>query len=89
LKGAEAAKVREDRLKAYAEKKSKKPVLIAKSSVLLDVKPWDDETDMKKMEETVRTIQADGLLWGACELLFPPTPLIINTAILLKLAIQF
>ncbi|KVH98134.1 Translation elongation factor EF1B, beta/delta subunit, guanine nucleotide exchange [Cynara cardunculus var. scolymus] len=26
-----------------------------KSSVLLDVKPWDDETDMQKLEEAVRT----------------------------------
>merc|ERR1712055_874173 len=33
----------EERLKAYAEKKSKKPALIAKTSVLFDVKPWDDE----------------------------------------------
>ncbi|CAG9816659.1 unnamed protein product [Phaedon cochleariae] len=63
-----AAKVREERLAAYAAKKSKKPVLIAKSNVILDVKPWDDETDMKAMEEQVRTIQADGLLWGAAKL---------------------
>merc|ERR1712020_685784 len=47
----EAAKIREQRLAAYAEKKSKKPALIAKTSVLLDVKPWDVETD--------------GLTWGA------------------------
>lgn len=40
---AEAARIREERLSAYNAKKSKKPVLIAKSSVLLDVKPWDDE----------------------------------------------
>jgi len=37
-----------------------------KSSVLLDVKPWDDETDMKKLEEAVRSIEMPGLLWGAC-----------------------
>lgn len=37
-----------------------------KSSVLLDVKPWDDETDMKKLEEAVRSNQMEGLLWGAC-----------------------
>ncbi|GAB2210774.1 hypothetical protein Droror1_Dr00016058 [Drosera rotundifolia] len=36
-----------------------------KSSMLLDVKPWDDETDMKKFEEAVRSIQMEGLLWGA------------------------
>lgn len=65
---AEAAKIREERLKAYAEKKSKKPELIAKSSIVLDVKPWDDETDMKEMERNVRTIQMDGLVWGASKL---------------------
>nr|BAN20645.1 elongation factor 1 beta [Riptortus pedestris] len=65
---AEAAKIREERLKAYSEKKSKKPVLIAKSSVLLDVKPWDDETDMAEMEKNVRTIVMDGLVWGASKL---------------------
>uniref|UniRef100_A0A7N5K6J5 Elongation factor 1-delta n=1 Tax=Ailuropoda melanoleuca TaxID=9646 RepID=A0A7N5K6J5_AILME len=64
----EAARLREERLKQYAEKKSKKPGLIAKSSILLDVKPWDDETDMAKMEECVRTVQMDGLIWGASKL---------------------
>merc|ERR1712142_1359495 len=42
----EKKRITEERLKAYAEKKAKKPALIAKTSVLLDVKPWDDETDM-------------------------------------------
>ncbi|XP_058874626.1 elongation factor 1-delta-like isoform X4 [Acipenser ruthenus] len=65
---AEAARIREERLQQYAAKKSKKPVLIAKSSILLDVKPWDDETDMVKMEECVRSVQADGLLWGSSKL---------------------
>lgn len=65
---AEAAKIREERLKAYADKKSKKPALIAKSSIILDVKPWDDETDMAEMEKQVRTIEMDGLLWGASKL---------------------
>jgi len=64
----EAEKARQERLKAYAEKKAKKPALIAKSSVVLDVKPWDDETDMKEMERRVREIQMDGLLWGASKL---------------------
>lgn len=45
------------------------PVLIAKSNVILDVKPWDDETDMKKMEEEVRKIATEGLLWGAAKLI--------------------
>ena len=29
---------------------------------------WDDETDMAKLEECVRSIQVDGLLWGASKL---------------------
>lgn len=43
------------------------PALIAKSSLLLDVKPWDDETDMAKLEECVRSIEMDGLVWGQCK----------------------
>uniref|UniRef100_A0A672F951 Eukaryotic translation elongation factor 1 delta b (guanine nucleotide exchange protein) n=2 Tax=Salarias fasciatus TaxID=181472 RepID=A0A672F951_SALFA len=65
----EAEKLKEQRLKEYAEKKAKKPALIAKSSILLDVKPWDDETDMAKLEECVRSVQADGLLWGTSKLI--------------------
>merc|ERR1712203_153919 len=44
----EKARITAERLKAYHEKKSKKPALIAKTSVLFDVKPWDDETDMNE-----------------------------------------
>merc|ERR1712241_386069 len=61
----EAAKIREQRLAAYAEKKSKKPALIAKTSVLLDVKPWDDETDMDALTTAVKSVEMDGLTWGA------------------------
>jgi len=64
----EADRVKAERLAAYAAKKSTKPVLIAKSSLVLDVKPWDDETDMAKLEECVRSVEADGLLWGASKL---------------------
>lgn len=64
----EAERIKKERVAAYAAKKAKKPALIAKSSILLDVKPWDDETDMAKLEECVRTVQMDGLLWGASKL---------------------
>ncbi|VAH26919.1 unnamed protein product [Triticum turgidum subsp. durum] len=40
-----------------------------KSSVLMDIKPWDDETDMKKLEEAVRSVQMEGLTWGASKLM--------------------
>lgn len=65
---AEAEKLKQERLKQYEAKKSKKPGVIAKSSVVLDVKPWDDETDMAEMEKHVRTIECDGLKWGASKL---------------------
>ncbi|XP_036275194.1 elongation factor 1-beta-like [Pipistrellus kuhlii] len=64
----EAKRLREERLAQYESKKAKKPALLAKSSILLDVKPWDDETDMVKLEECVRSIQADGLVWGPSKL---------------------
>ena len=32
------------------------------------MKPWDDETDMNKMLECVRTTEKDGLVWGASKL---------------------
>uniref|UniRef100_A0A8C5EBH4 Elongation factor 1-delta-like n=1 Tax=Gouania willdenowi TaxID=441366 RepID=A0A8C5EBH4_GOUWI len=64
----EAERVKQERLDAYAAKKAKKPALIAKSSILLDVKPWDDETDMVKLEACVRSVHVEGLLWGASKL---------------------
>ncbi|KAL5192158.1 Elongation factor 1-delta [Glycine soja] len=54
-----AAEERAAAVKASAKKKES-----GKSSVLLDVKPWDDETDMKKLEESVRSVQMEGLLWA-------------------------
>merc|ERR1712157_633820 len=51
------------------EKKAKKPQVIAKTSVLLDVKPWDDETDHDQMLASVKSIEMDGLLWGAHKLI--------------------
>ncbi|XP_031277914.1 elongation factor 1-delta-like [Pistacia vera] len=54
--------------RAAAVKASGKKKESGKSSVLLEVKPWDDETDMKKLEEAVRSVQMEGLLWGASKL---------------------
>merc|ERR1712126_790276 len=45
----EKKRITEERLAAYAAKKAKKPQVIAKTSVLFDVKPWDDETPHDKM----------------------------------------
>jgi translation elongation factor EF-1beta len=42
-----------------------------KKSVILDVKPWDDETDMVEMEKLVRTVEKEGLVWGGPGKLVP------------------
>ncbi|PNX79162.1 elongation factor 1-delta-like protein, partial [Trifolium pratense] len=61
----------EDKKAAEEREASKKPAKkkeSGKSSILLDVKPWDDETDMKKLEEAVRSVEIEGLTWGASKL---------------------
>merc|ERR1719429_809735 len=64
----EKKKRTEERLAAYHAKKAKKPAVIAKTSVVLDIKPWDDETDMDAMLKQVKTITKEGLVWGASKL---------------------
>lgn len=39
-----------------------------KLSALVLIQPNDEEADMKRVEETVRSIQVAGLFWGACKL---------------------
>ena len=58
----EAKDLREKRLAEYNAKKAGKTKPAAKSIVTLDVKPWDDETDMKELEAGVRAIEMDGLV---------------------------
>jgi len=50
---------------AKGEKKKDGPV--AKSSIVLDVKPESSETDMNALEKAVRNIKMDGLHWGAAD----------------------
>lgn len=48
--------------------KAKKPKLIAKSSILLDVKPWDDERDLAQLEFHLSFVQLEGLTWECSKL---------------------
>jgi len=59
---------REKRLSEYKKKKEGKTKPAAKSVVTLDVKPWDDETDMEQLTANVLKIEQDGLLWGRHQL---------------------
>ncbi|XP_011003855.1 PREDICTED: elongation factor 1-beta 2-like [Populus euphratica] len=62
----EDKKAAEEREKAKNASSKKKES--GKSSVLMDVKPWDDETDMVELEKAVRSVEMPGLFWGASKL---------------------
>lgn len=65
----ENKRIKAERVAEYEKKKAAKgPRAAAKSVVTFDVKPWDDETDMKALEESVRAIVKDGLVWGSSKL---------------------
>lgn len=64
----EAEKLKQERLAEYAAKKAAKgPKPAAKSIVTIDVKPWDDETDIEEMKANVLAIEMDGLVWGGSQ----------------------
>lgn len=52
-----------------AKKKKEKTPVIARSSVILDVKPIGEETDMAALEAEVRKIGMEGLTWCGSELI--------------------
>ncbi|KEG11637.1 putative 25 kDa translation elongation factor 1-beta [Trypanosoma grayi] len=54
----------EAKKKKDAEAKKAKKVVIAKSSILFDIKPWDDTVDLEALAGKLHAIQRDGLLWG-------------------------
>lgn len=66
---AEAERVKAERVAEYNRKKQEKEAVkgktVHKSVVTLQVKPWDDETDLDALEKGVRAIEQDGLVWGA------------------------
>ncbi|KAH7414101.1 hypothetical protein DE146DRAFT_17150 [Phaeosphaeria sp. MPI-PUGE-AT-0046c] len=64
----EAEKLKAERLAEYNKKKAGKTKPAAKSIVTLDVKPWDDETDMEQLKANVLAIEQDGLVWGGSKL---------------------
>ncbi|XP_067667090.1 elongation factor 1-delta-like isoform X2 [Haliotis asinina] len=65
---AERERLQAERVAAYKAKKASKPALVAKSNIILEVKPWDDETNMKELEQKVREVSTDGLKWGSSKL---------------------
>jgi elongation factor 1-beta len=64
----QAAKEAKAKVVAEAKARTAEKTLLSKSMIVLDVKPWDDETDMAALEKHVRSVEKDGLLWGASKL---------------------
>ncbi|KZM22804.1 uncharacterized protein EKO05_0001480 [Ascochyta rabiei] len=64
----EAERIKAERLAEYNKKKAGKVKPAAKSIVTLDVKPWDDETNMDELKANVLSIEKEGLVWGASTL---------------------
>ena len=42
--------------------------MVTNSSVVLEIKPFDDETDLAELDKAARRVEMQGLLWGKSEL---------------------
>jgi len=42
--------------------------VVMKSAIVIDVKPWEDTTDLVELEKMIRAIEMDGLDWKAGKL---------------------
>lgn len=62
-----AMKKDEEEAAARAEKARALGKKAAKSTLILDIKPEDDETDLDDLEKRIRAITMEGLLWGQCQ----------------------
>ena len=57
---------------AELEAKPKKEEKVGKSTVVFAIYPASDEEDLKAIEEAVRKIQMDGVLWSTAEPIHEP-----------------
>ena len=66
---SEHQKLIEQRAQEALKKKAEKgKQVVLKSAVLIDIKPWDDTTDLKALEVEVRKIEMEGLEWKASKI---------------------
>ena len=60
----EAEKAKQARMKEIAKTaKSYGKVVVAKSIIVWEVKPWGEETDLKELADKILAIEMDGLFW--------------------------
>ncbi|OAA58144.1 Translation elongation factor EF1B/ribosomal protein S6 [Cordyceps fumosorosea ARSEF 2679] len=67
--GPGAAEAEANRLAEDRKRRAARPSATAKSKLLLEVIPWEEEVDLALMEGAVRSIERDGLAWGTSEFL--------------------
>jgi translation elongation factor EF-1beta len=60
-----ARKLKEEKDAKDGKVKSDKVKPVEKSLVVLEVKPWEADTDLKMVWEKIREYQQEGLTWGA------------------------
>ncbi|CAM9344035.1 unnamed protein product [Discosporangium mesarthrocarpum] len=56
---------------AAAKKEKEKKKKIDRSQVVLEVKPWEADTDLKKLFEKITKVEIAGLAWGEAMKLVP------------------
>jgi len=64
---AEIERRAQEQLAKTAAKQAEKGIVM-KSAVVIDVKPWEDTTDLVELERLIRQIEMDGLEWKAAKL---------------------
>jgi translation elongation factor EF-1beta len=62
-----ARKVAEKEAQKKAAKATQDTTKMAKSTLVLDVKPEDSETDLGLLDKLIKAIKIDGLVWGPTE----------------------
>jgi elongation factor 1-beta len=59
-----AKKLKEEKDEKDGKVKSNKPKPVEKSLVVLEVKPWEADTDLKMVWEKIKEYTQEGLTWG-------------------------
>ena len=60
----QARKLKEEKDAKDGKVKKEKEKGVEKSLVVLEVKPWEADTDLKKVWELIKEYKQDGLSWG-------------------------
>jgi seryl-tRNA synthetase len=60
----QARKLKEEKDAKEGKKKKDKPKAVEKSLCVLEVKPWEADTDLKMVWEKIREYKQEGLTWG-------------------------